>query len=127
MGMVSEVYCGSRAPPPSLNTSYTACAMRRAQAHVCALLAVLVLLAPAAPVAEGQPADVFWNEGHALVRRGSYADAQALYASVAARFPDGAPRARLLQARAALAGTDTDTAEALIQQVLAEHPGAAET
>jgi soluble lytic murein transglycosylase len=61
------------------------------------------------------------------MRRGDYADAQQLYASVAEQFADAAPRALLLQARAALAAADSDTAEAVLQQLLNSYPNSDQT
>ena len=87
--------------------------------HAVVLLLVAALVAPTTPVDGAQPADVIWEQGHQLMRRGQYAQAEQLYADTAAQLPDLAPRALLLQARAALADGDTDTAEALLQQLLA--------
>jgi soluble lytic murein transglycosylase len=92
------------------------------RAHALVLLVVVALVAPAAPVDGAQPADVIWDQGHLLVRRGQYGQAQQLYADVAAQTPDLAPRALLLEARTALADGDTSTAEALLQQLLDVYP-----
>src|SRR5207302_8201321 len=44
------------------------------------------------------------------------------YSDIAAQSPDLAPRALVLQARAALADGDTDTAESILQQMLTDYP-----
>ena len=57
------------------------------------------------------------------MRRGDYAGAQEFFAGLAEQIgPLVAPRALLLQARAALADADTDTAEAILQQLLNDYP-----
>ena len=93
------------------------------RAHAVVLLAVLALVTPAR--ASRRCADRrrrYWDQGHQLTRRGDYAGAEQLYASMVDQFPASAPRALLLQARAAQADGDNDTAEALIQQLLDEYP-----
>lgn len=92
------------------------------RAHALVLLLLATLVTPAAPVDGAQPADVIWEQGHQLMRRGQYAQAEQLYAETAAQLPALAPRALLLQARAELADGDTDTAEALLQQLVATYP-----
>jgi soluble lytic murein transglycosylase len=99
------------------------------RAHALVLLLVLGLVAPAGPVVGvGESADAGWDQGHQLMRRGAYAQAQQVYADLADQFgPLVAPRALLLQARAALADGDTDTAEAILQQLLNDYPGSDQT
>jgi soluble lytic murein transglycosylase len=99
------------------------------RAHALVLLLVLGLVAPARPVVGvGETADAGWEQGHQLMRRGAYADAQQVYADLADHFgPPIAPRALLLQARAALADGDTTQAEALLQQVLNDYPSSDQT
>src|SRR5438045_231289 len=94
------------------------------RAHALVLLLVLGLVAPARPVAGvGDTADAGWEHGHQLMRRGAYADAQQVYADLADQFgAPVAPRAILLQARAALADGDTTQAEALLQPLLHDYP-----
>jgi soluble lytic murein transglycosylase len=94
------------------------------RAHALVLLMVVALVTPAGWVGGQQPAaDAVWDTGYQLVRRGDYVAAQQLYAGIADQGQLSiAPRARLLQARAALADTDTDTAEALLQQLLRDYP-----
>jgi soluble lytic murein transglycosylase len=96
----------------------------RMRAHALVLLVVLALVSPALPAAgEQSSADAAWDRGHQLVRLGNYAAAQDFYAQLADQFgPAVAPRARLLQARAALADGDTDTAETDVQQLLNDYP-----
>jgi soluble lytic murein transglycosylase len=65
--------------------------------------------------------------GQQLVRRGDYAQAEQFYADLATQNPSVAPRALLLQARAALADDNTDTAESTIQQLLATYPNSDQT
>jgi soluble lytic murein transglycosylase len=98
------------------------------QAHALALVVVLLLVTPASPLVGGQSADAFWNEGFRLVRRGEYTAAQQLYANLASRFGTSvAPRALLLQARAAFADSDNETAENLLQQLLTDYPSSDQT
>jgi soluble lytic murein transglycosylase len=99
------------------------------RAHALVLLLVLGLVAPATPVVGvGETADAAWEQGHQLMRRGAYADAKQLYADMADQFgPTVAPRALLLQARAALADGDTTTAEGLLQQLLNDYPSSDQT
>jgi soluble lytic murein transglycosylase len=94
------------------------------RAHALVLLVVVALVSPAANVAgEQSTADASWNAGHQLMRRGDYAAAEQFYAELADQFgPAVAPRARLLQARAAQADGDFETAEALVQQLLDDYP-----
>lgn len=96
----------------------------RLQRHALTLLVVLGLTLPPGVATGAQPADAAWAPGQSLMRRGDYDAAMAYYADVAdhATVP-AAPRARLLQARAAIAAQQTDTAEALVQRVLSEFPG----
>src|ERR1700738_2352505 len=94
------------------------------RAHALVLLIVLALVAPVGRV-DGEPsaADAVWDPGNQLARRGDYVEAQQFFASIAAQGqPAIAPRALILQARAALADADTDTAEALLQQLLRDYP-----
>jgi soluble lytic murein transglycosylase len=58
-----------------------------------------------------------------LVRRGDYASADRLYGSLADQAGSDAPRARLLQARVALADDRTREAEGLLQRLFADYPG----
>jgi soluble lytic murein transglycosylase len=98
------------------------------QAHALVLVVVLLLVTPATPLTGARSADALWNEGYQLVRRGDYAAAQQLYASMAEQLGASvAPRALLLQARAALADEDTETAEALLQQLLSDYPSSDQT
>src|SRR3981189_428576 len=99
------------------------------RAHALVLLLIVGLVAPATPVVGvGETADAAWEQGHQLMRRGAYADAKQLYADLADQFgPPVAPRALLLQARAALADGDTTTAEGLLQQLLNDYPGSDQT
>jgi len=81
------------------------------------------MVTPATPLAGAQPADAIWAPGQQLVRRGDFAGAQKFFAGVAEQAgPLQAPRAILLQARAALADGDTSTAEGLLQQALSDYP-----
>src|SRR6266566_4836027 len=94
------------------------------RAHAVVLLVVLAMVTPATPlVGAAQSADVIWAQGQQLVRRGDYAAAQEFFAGLAdQQGPLVAPRALLLQARAALADGDTDAAEAVLQQLLNDYP-----
>ena len=94
------------------------------RAHALVLLVIVGLVAPVRPaVGGGQTADAAWAEGHELVRRGAYAEAQQLYAALPEQFGAAvAPRALLLEARAALADADPDSAEAVLQQLLNDYP-----
>jgi soluble lytic murein transglycosylase len=93
------------------------------RAHAVVLFVVLAMVSPATPLAGAQSAEVIWDQGQQLVRRGDYAGAQAFFADVAEQLgPPVAPRALLLQARAALADGDTDTAETVLQQLLNDYP-----
>ena len=92
------------------------------RAHALVLLVVVALVTPAASVDGAQPADVIWDQGHQLFRRGQYDQAQQLYADVAAQMPDLAPRALLLEARTAFADGGTNTAETILQQLLDAYP-----
>ncbi len=66
--------------------------------------------------------EALFQPGQDLVHRGDLTKARQFYADLAAKNPSAAPRALLLQARVTLAAGDTDAAEALIQQLLAEYP-----
>src|SRR5205823_4801377 len=57
-----------------------------------------------------------------FMRRGDYTSARQFYSETAAESPDLAPRALVLQARAALADGDSDNAESVLQQVLSDYP-----
>ncbi|HEV7663696.1 MAG TPA: hypothetical protein VGQ62_09190, partial [Chloroflexota bacterium] len=95
----------------------------RFPAHAVVLLVVFGLVRPVGPVSGAQSADGLWDQGHQLVRRGDLPAAQQFYADMADRFgPPIAARARLLQARAALADGETTTAEATVQQLLNDYP-----
>src|SRR5215475_1038040 len=113
--------------------------------HALVQLVVIALVAPATNVDGEAPAstvaalptaepsvdvagvDVAFLPGQQLVRRGEYAEAAQFYADVASQNAALAPRALLLQARATLADGDPDTAEALVQQSLADHPNSDQT
>jgi soluble lytic murein transglycosylase len=95
--------------------------------HALVLLVVLALIAPAAPAGGVSSDDALLQAGQQLVRRGDYAQAERFYADVAIQDPSVAPRAMLLQARAALADADTDTAEALVQKLLNDYPRSDQT
>jgi peptidoglycan lytic transglycosylase len=105
--------------------------------HALVLLVVIALMAPATraggahPTAALPPADASVDTalqpGLQLVRRGDYAQAEQFYADQASQNANLAPRALLLQARAALADGDTPTAEGLVQQVLADYPNSNQT
>jgi soluble lytic murein transglycosylase len=94
------------------------------RAHALVLLLIAALVAPAGRVdGEQSAADGIWDPGYQLTRRGDYVGAQQFFASMAEEGqPSIAPRALLLQARAALAEADTETAEALLQQLLNDYP-----
>jgi soluble lytic murein transglycosylase len=94
------------------------------RAHALVLLVVVALVSPAGRIEGEQSAvDAIWDPGHQLVRRGEYVSAQQFFASMADRGQSSiAPRALLLEARAALADGDTETAEARLQQLLSEYP-----
>src|SRR5579864_3534846 len=105
--------------------------------HALVLLIVVALVAPATRAggphtsAALPPAnsaiDTALQPGMQLVRRGDYTQAEQFYADVATHDTNLAPRALLLQARAALADGDTASAEAFAQQVLAEYPNSDQT
>jgi soluble lytic murein transglycosylase len=94
------------------------------RAHALVLLLIVALVAPAGRVdGEQSIADAVWDPGYQLVRRGDYVGAQQFFASMVDQGQSAiAPRALLLLARAALADTDTDTAEAALQQLLRDYP-----
>ncbi len=75
------------------------------------------------PGTEGeQDPNTLWALGGELTHRGEYARAADLYGSLAARLgADAAPRALLLQARAALDDGDTAMAEQAAEQVVAAY------
>ena len=111
--------------------------------HTLALLVVVALVMPAILAAGGSTidatpledmplladagSDALLQPGLQLIRRGDYTQAEQFYADLAARNSTVAPRALLLQARAALANADTDTAEATVQQLLSTYPGSDQT
>jgi peptidoglycan lytic transglycosylase len=108
--------------------------------HALVLLVVIALVVPATRVDGDAPAATVaglpsadpgvaaaLQPGLQLMRRGDYAQAQQFYADAASQNGALAPCALLLQARAALADPDTDSAEALVQQVLSDHPGSDQT
>jgi soluble lytic murein transglycosylase len=98
--------------------------MRR---HALVLLALVALVTPATSASGGDSTDALLEPGHALFRRGDYRGAEQFYADTAAAFPDLAPRALLLQARAALVDGDTGTAESILQELLDAHPTSSQT
>lgn len=73
------------------------------------------------------PTEALLAPGQQLVRRGDYTQAEQFYADLANQNPSVAPRALLLQARAALADGDTDGSEALLQQLLSVYPRSDQT
>jgi soluble lytic murein transglycosylase len=108
------------------------------------LLVVIALITPVIPAAgvvsttnatvlpdasrlADSASDALLAPGQQLVRRGDYAQARQFYADLATQDPGVAPRALLLQARAALADGDTDTAEAVVQQLLEDYPNTDQT
>jgi soluble lytic murein transglycosylase len=106
--------------------------------HALVLLVVLALVAPATrgggadvqaadPAAASPQVDAAFQPGLQLVRRGDYADAEQFFSDTASQDASLAPRALLLQAKATLADGDTDSAEALVQQVLSDYPGSDQT
>jgi soluble lytic murein transglycosylase len=97
--------------------------------HALVLLIVVALVSPALPAVGGQGApDAAWDQAHALQRRGDYLGAEQAYDAMADQYGANiAARARLLQARAALAGGDTDTAEGVVQQLLSDYPSSDQT
>src|SRR5258708_3670886 len=99
------------------------------RAHALVLLLIVALVTPAGQVdGEQSAADAVWDPGYQLVRRGDYVEAQQFFASMVDQGQTSiAPRALLLQARAALADSDPDTAEALLQQVLRDYPTSDQT
>ncbi|HLZ27401.1 MAG TPA: transglycosylase SLT domain-containing protein [Chloroflexota bacterium] len=94
------------------------------RAHALVLLVVVAMVAPATPLVGAQVADdAIWVPGQQLVRRGDYLAAQEFFAGLADQSgPRVAPRALLLQARAALADADTETAESVLQSLLTDYP-----
>lgn len=80
------------------------------------LLAYLLALALSAPGG-------LFDQPAALMRRGDYAAADRQYARLAEQGDADAPRARLLQARAALADGRTTDAEADLQRLFSDYPG----
>ena len=98
--------------------------MRR---HAIVLLVLAALVSPTTPVVGGGSADATLEPGRQLVRRGDYRQAQQFYADTASQVAEVAPRALLLEARAALADGDTTAAESVLQQLLADYPTSDET
>jgi soluble lytic murein transglycosylase len=92
------------------------------RAHALVLLVVVALIAPATPVDGAQSATAILDQGQQLVRRGEYGRAQQFYADTAAQSNELAPRALLLEARAALADEHTDGAEAVLEHLLDTYP-----
>jgi soluble lytic murein transglycosylase len=87
---------------------------------VCVVLLAAWTVAPSGTLrADSSPLD----QATLLVRRGEYSAADQLYGRVADQLGAEAPRARLLQARAALADGRTNDAEALLQRQFSEFPG----
>ena len=80
------------------------------------LLAYLLALALSAPGG-------LFDQPAALMRRGDYAAADRQYERLAEQGDADAPRARLLQARAALADGRTTDAEADLQRLFSDYPG----
>src|SRR5689334_6077619 len=66
--------------------------------------------------------DAALQPGLQLIRRGDYASAEGFFDDVASQNGALAPRALLLQARAALADGDTSSAETIVQHVLDAYP-----
>ncbi|MGI9145744.1 MAG: transglycosylase SLT domain-containing protein [Chloroflexota bacterium] len=95
----------------------------RARAAVL-FLVVLAMVTPTTPLASAQPAaeEAIWAPGQQLMRRGDYKGAEQFFAGVAEHGGPLAPHAMLMLARAALADADTDTAEAVLQQLLDDYP-----
>ncbi|HEY1296778.1 MAG TPA: tetratricopeptide repeat protein, partial [Chloroflexota bacterium] len=91
------------------------------------MLVVLALVTPAVPAVGVSSDDALLQPGQQLVRRGDYAQAEQFYADLATQDPSVAPRALLLQARAALADGDTATAESLVQKLLNDYPHSDQT
>jgi len=93
-------------------------------ARAIVLLVLVLLTWQPTPLVGAQSLDEVWAQGRQLTRPGDYAAAQQFYAALPDRFgPQAAPRALLLQARAAFSDANTETAEALLQRLLAEYPG----
>src|SRR6267378_3410537 len=131
MGIVTEVYSSRSVWPCSLGRDRGATTRLGElhshlpmRAHALVLLMIVALVAPAGRVdGEQSIADAVWDPGYQLVRRGDYVGAQQFFASMADQGQSSiAPRALLFLARAAFADTDTDTAEAALQQLLREYP-----
>ena len=78
-------------------------------------------------VGGGASIDATLEPGRQLVRRGDYRQAQQFYADTASQSAEMAPRALLLEARAALADGDTSTAESVLQQLLGDYPTSDQT
>ena len=95
--------------------------------HALVLLVVIALVAPASRAVSDGTTDAAFAPGQQLVRRGALGQAEQFYADLAAQNANLAPRAVLLQARAALADGDTSTAEGLIQQLFADYPNSDQT
>jgi soluble lytic murein transglycosylase len=93
----------------------------RARLLVWIVIALLVL--PPTVPATAQTSDDIWGAGQQLTRRGEFARARQFYADLVAQVgPIGAPRALVLEARAALADGDTAAAEATLQSLLSAYP-----
>ncbi len=86
--------------------------------RVVASIALLMSLLVSPGSALGQAA---LGEGDQLMRRREFAAARAFYSGIAE------PRARVLEARAALADGDTDGAESVLQNFFAAYPGSDQT
>src|SRR5262245_44392484 len=108
--------------------------------HALVLLVVIALVVPATRVDGDAPAstvaalpsadpgvDTALQPGMQLARRGDYVQAQQFYADAASQNAALAPRALLLQAKAALADGDTDSAEVTVHQVLSDYAGSDQT
>jgi soluble lytic murein transglycosylase len=84
-------------------------------------LLIAFLLTPAMPAAAADSGAL--DQAALLVRRGDYAAADRLYGRLADQPGSDAPRARLLQARVALADDRTADGEALLQRLFVDYPG----
>jgi soluble lytic murein transglycosylase len=84
------------------------------------ILALLVAIQPL-PAMGAQSLDEVFAQAQQLMRRGDYSAAEQLYASVSA------PHAMFLQARAALANGDPESAEATLQSLFDTYPDSDQT
>jgi soluble lytic murein transglycosylase len=101
--------------------------------HALVLLVVVTLVVTPATRAVGGAAttdeatNTLVQPGQQLVRRGDYTRAEQFFADLAIQNASVAPRALLLEAQATLADGDTDAAESLVQQLLADYPTSDQT